>query len=161
MSLDGLPDGAYLAWRYVDGHRHIDRAQVYWDDGRVEAIENGERDELCRFSAGEVEAARRAIVESGLPAATDRARDDAYDTAALTYWWRAEGRCGALVNTAYPAEQPAEIERLEARLAELEEKRRRAGRWWRTSELQYSEPPLLRHSRAPLTGARLGPAVFG
>ena len=126
MSLDGLPDGAYLAWRYVDRHRHIDRAQVYWDDGRVEAIEGGEPDELCRFSPDEVEAARRAIVESGLPAATDRARDDAYDTAALTYWWRADGRSGTVVNTAYPAEQPPEIERLEALLADLEEK---AGGW--------------------------------
>jgi hypothetical protein len=126
MSLDALPDGAYLAWRYVDGHRHVDRAQVYWDDGRVEAMEDGEREELCRFSPEDVEAARRAIVESGLPDATDRARDDAFDTAAMTYWWRADGRRGALVNTAFPAEQPVEVERLEARLAELEEK---AGGW--------------------------------
>ncbi len=132
MSLDGLPHGAYLAWRYVDRHRNVDRAQVYWDDGRVEAIEGGEPEELCRFSPADVEAAHRAIVESGLPAATDRARDDAYDTAALTYWWRAEdGRSGALVNTAYPAEQPAEIERLEALLADLEEK---AGGWPRLAD---------------------------
>lgn len=126
MILDRLPDGAYLAWRYVDRHRHIDRGQVYWDDGRVEAVEDGEREELFRFSPREVKAARRAVVESGLPGATDRSRDDAYDTASLTYWWRAEGRRGALVNTAYPAEQPAEIERLESRLAELEEQ---AGVW--------------------------------
>lgn len=126
MSLDGLPDGAYLAWRYVDGHRHIDRGQVYWDDGLVEAVYGDEREELCRLSPDAVETARRAIVESGFPDATDRARDDAYDTAALTYWWRAGGRCGALVNTAYPSEQPAEIERLEARLAQLEED---AGGW--------------------------------
>ncbi len=73
-----------------------------------------------------MEAARRAIVESGLPDATDRSRDDAYDTASLTYWWRAEGRCGAVVNAAYPVEQPPEIERLESRLTALEEQ---AGVW--------------------------------
>ncbi|HEX7276890.1 MAG TPA: hypothetical protein VF244_05900 [Acidimicrobiales bacterium] len=126
MTLDGLPDGAYLAWRYVDGHRHVDRAQVYWDDGRVDAVEDGEREELFRFNAQEVEVARRAIVESGLPAAADRSRDDAYDTASLTYWWRAGGRTGAVVNSAYPAEQVDEIERLESLLVELEEQ---AGVW--------------------------------
>jgi hypothetical protein len=126
VTLDGLPEGAYLAWRYVDRHRRIERGQVYWDDGRVEAVEHGERDEVCRFSPADVEAAHRAIVDSNLPAATDRARDDAYDTAALTYWWRAGGRTGTVVNAAYPAEQPPEIERLEALLADLEEK---AGGW--------------------------------
>lgn len=126
MTLDGLPDGAYLAWRYVDGHRHVDRAQIYWDDGRVDAVEHGEREELFRFSPEDVKAARRAVVESGLPVATDRSREDAYDTASLTYWWRAEGRRGSVVNTAYPAEQPPEIERLESLLADLEEQ---AGVW--------------------------------
>ena len=74
-----------------------------------------------------MEAARRAIVESGLPAATDRARDDAYDTAALTYWWRAEAAGAGRWST--PPTRPsshAEIERLEALLADLEEK---AGGW--------------------------------
>jgi hypothetical protein len=126
VTLDGLPDGAYLAWRYVDGHRHVDRAQVYWDDGRVESVDGGVTEELFRLSPEDVEAARRAIVESGLPAATDRSRDDAYDTASVTYWWRAGGRSGSVANTAYPAERPAEIERLESLLADLEEK---AGAW--------------------------------
>ena len=126
MSVDGLPDGAYLAWRYVDGHRRVDRAQVYWDDGLVEAVDGGRREEICRFSGEDVEAARRAIVESGLPEAADQAGDDAFDTATLTYWWRVNGESGALVNTAYPAERPGELDRLEARLADLEEK---AGGW--------------------------------
>ncbi len=65
-------------------------------------------------------------VDSGLPDATDRARGDAHDTAAITYWWRVAGRQGTFVNAAYPVEQPPEIDRLEARLAELEEA---AGGW--------------------------------
>jgi hypothetical protein len=124
--LGGLPDGAFLAWRYVDGHRGIDRAQIYWDDGRVEALEDDANELVCTFDGDQIEAARRAVLDSGLPDATNRARDDAHDTAAITYWWRVAGRQGTLVNSAYPVEQPAEIERLEASLAELEEA---AGGW--------------------------------
>jgi hypothetical protein len=124
--LDGLPDGAFLAWRYVDGHRGIDRGQIYWDDGRVEALEESTSELLCTFDGDQVEAARRAVVDSGLPDATDPVRGDAHDTAAITYWWRVAGRQGTFVNAAYPVEQPPEIDRLEARLAELEEA---AGGW--------------------------------
>lgn len=126
MTFDRLPDGAYLAWRYVDRRGHVDRAQVYWDDGRVDALEDGQREEIFRFSPTEVEAARRAVVESGLPGATDLPGGDVDDTASVTYWWRVGDRGGAVVNSRYPAEQPAEIERLEARLAALEEQ---AGVW--------------------------------
>ena len=126
MSLDRLPAGAYLAWRFVDRRRHIDRAQVYWDDGRVEAVDDGGREELFRLSPEDVEAARRAVVDSGLPAATDRSRADTADSGSVTYWWRAGGHRGTVVNTAYPAEQPPEVERLESLLAELEEQ---AGVW--------------------------------
>ena len=51
MTISGPARGAYLAWRYVDGHRGIDRAQIYWDDGRVEALEDAEHEELCRSPA--------------------------------------------------------------------------------------------------------------
>jgi hypothetical protein len=126
VRLDGLPDDAYLAWRYVDGHGGIDRAQIYWDDGRVEALEGEAVELLCTFDADQVEAARRAVNESGLPDAIDRPRGDTHDAAAITYWWRLGDRVGTLVNAAFPAEQPPEIDRLEARLAELEEA---AGGW--------------------------------
>jgi hypothetical protein len=126
MRLDELPDGAYLAWRYVDSHRRIERAQVYWDDGRVETLEGESVELLCTFDPDQVEAARRAVADSGLPDATDRPRGDTDDAAAITYRWRLGDRQGTLVNAAYPAEQPPEIDRLEARLAELEEA---AGGW--------------------------------
>ena len=127
MTLTDLPTGAYLAWRYGDSHRSIDRAQIYWDDGRVEALEGGARDEVCRFDAAQVERARQAIVDSGLPAAAERSRGvTTYDTAAITYWWRLDTRVGQFLNSAYPVEQPVEIDRLEAALAELEEA---AGGW--------------------------------
>ena len=124
--LTGLPDGAFLAWRYVDGHRRIDRGQIYWDDGRVEALEDTTSELVCTFDRDQVEAARRAVVDSGLPDATDRARGDAHDTAAITYWWRVVAGTGRSSTAAYPVEQPPEIDRLEARLAELEEA---AGGW--------------------------------
>ena len=124
--LHALPPDAYLAWQYVDAHRGIDRGQVYWDDGRIEAIEGAEHEEVCRFSSEQVEAARHAIVESGLPGAADRSAAGAHDTATVTYWWRAGGSEGMIVNAGYPAERPPEIERLEARLADLEEE---AGGW--------------------------------
>jgi hypothetical protein len=126
MTLNSLPEGAYLAWQYVDGHRAIDRGQVYWDDGRIEAIEGEEHEELCRLSAEQAEAARHAIVESGLPGAAGRSAGDAHDTATVTYWWRAGGREGTITNAGYPVERPPEVERLEARLADLEEA---AGCW--------------------------------
>jgi hypothetical protein len=126
VKLTGLPDGAYLAWRYVDGHRGVDRAQVYWDDGRVEAIEDERVEAVCRFDPAQVATARQAILDSGLAEAVDRGRGDGHDTAAVTYWWRVGVRRGSIVNAAYPVEQPPEIDRLEARLAELEEA---AGGW--------------------------------
>ena len=94
----GLPDGAFLAWRYVDGQRGIDRGQIYWDDGRVEALEDTTSELVCTFDRDQVEAARRAVVDSGLPDATDRARGDTHDTASITYWWRVAGRQGTFVN---------------------------------------------------------------
>ena len=47
----GLPDGAFLAWRYVDGHRRIDRCQIYWDDGRVEALDDTTSELVCTSTA--------------------------------------------------------------------------------------------------------------
>lgn len=121
-----LPDGAYLGWRYVDSHRSIDRSQLYHDDGRVEAIESDEHSELCRFSAEQVVAAKRAIVDSGLAGATDVAGDDVSDAAPVVYAWRVEGSEGSIVNRGYPQLSHPEIDRLDEALARIEEA---AGCW--------------------------------
>ena len=121
-----LPDGVYLGWRYIDSRRSIDRSQLYHDDGRVVAIESDEHSELCRFSVEQVDAAKRAIVDSGLPGATDVAGDDVSDAAPVLYAWRVEGSEGSIVNRGYPAESQPEIDRLDEALARIEEA---AGCW--------------------------------
>ena len=126
MTLEGLPPGAFLAWRYADARRDLDHGQVYWDDGRVEAVGGEGPGLLCRLSTEQVAEARRAVEETGLDRAGDRAAHEAQDTAAVTYWWRLDGRAGSMTNGAYPVERPPEIEALEARLADLEEA---AGGW--------------------------------
>jgi hypothetical protein len=123
---DLLPDGAYLAWRYVDSRRDIDRRQVYYDDGRVELREGADVSHAFRFNPEQVQAAKAAVIDSGLPASVDEAGDDVHDAAPLTYAWRVEGEDGSVTNAGYPATKHAAIERLEAALAALEEA---AGAW--------------------------------
>lgn len=126
MTDELLPAGAYLAWRYVDAHRAIDRRQVYYDDGRVEAVDNDERWLLCRLAPDQVAAAKAAIADSGLPAAADVTAEGAHDTAPVTYAWRLDGDEGQVTNAGYPAVGHPEIARLDAALADLEEA---AGGW--------------------------------
>ncbi|MQA87403.1 MAG: hypothetical protein GEV03_22930 [Streptosporangiales bacterium] len=126
MSTELLPAGAYLAWRYVDPHFAIGRAQVYYDDGRVEAIEGDRTWELCRFTPEQVVAAKAAVVDSGLPTSVDAFADGAYDTAPITYAWRLGDAEGGVTNAGYPAVHHEAMEKLEAALAELEEA---AGGW--------------------------------
>jgi len=121
-----LPEGAYLGWRYVDRRRSIDRRQLYYDDGRVEAIEGDRRWQLCRFSEDEVGAAKAAIVDSGLPEAVDAPVVTASDTAPVVYAWRLDEREGRVANMSYPAADHPALERLDALLAEIEEA---AGCW--------------------------------
>ncbi|MQA27861.1 MAG: hypothetical protein GEU94_20925 [Micromonosporaceae bacterium] len=126
MSTELLPVGAYLAWWYVDSHFGVTRSQIYYEDGRVEALEGDERTELCRFTSEQVAAARQAVVSSGLPASADSPADQMHDAAPLTYAWRLGGEEGSVSNVGYPATRHDAIDRLEAALADLEED---AGCW--------------------------------
>ena len=123
---DLLPAGAYLAWRYVDARRGIDRRQVYYDDGRVEAHEGDSVSQSFHFSPEQVQAAMAAVIDSGLPTSTDTSGAGVHDPAPISYAWRIEGDEGSVTNAGYPATKLAAIERLEAALAELEEA---AGYW--------------------------------
>jgi hypothetical protein len=123
---DLLPDGAFLSWRYVDARRGIDRRQVYYEDGKVEAVEGSERSELFRFSPEQVGEAKAAIVESGLAEGGDSAGGHVHDAAPITYAWRVAGDEGTVTNAGYPATSHDAIDRLEAALAKLEEA---AGGW--------------------------------
>ena len=125
MSDPLLPLGAYLAWRYVDGRQRLRRGRVYWEDGRIESIEGGERTELCRLDSRETSQARAAVSAAfGSGEQPGRAEPPAHDAAAVVYAWRLEGHEGRLAYD-YPPEPPAVVA-LEARLAELEEA---AGGW--------------------------------
>jgi hypothetical protein len=121
-----LPPGAFLTWRYVDAHRGIDRRQVYYDDGRVEAVEGDDRWVLCRFTREQVASARAAVTGSGLTASGSDQGAATYDAAPVTYAWRLDGEEGQVTNTGYPATRHDAIDRLDAALAELEEA---AGGW--------------------------------
>ena len=126
MSEQLLPPGAYLAWRYVDARRAIDRRQIYYEDGRIDALEGRESWELCRFTYPQVAAAKAAITESGLPTSIDVPATGTHDTALVTYQWRLDGVEGCVSNAGYPALQHNAMDRLDAKLAELEEA---AGGW--------------------------------
>lgn len=120
-----LPDDAYFGWLYVDRRGGVDRAQVYFDDGRVEAIERDRRTELCQFNDEQVAAARDALRSAGLAEAAD-VTSEGHDTAVVVYAWRTEDGAGRLTNGGYPAVEIAEIQAFDAKLAEIEEA---AGCW--------------------------------
>lgn len=126
MTGELLPDGAYLAWRYADAGRAVDRRQIYYDDGRVEAVEGDERWVLCRFTPEQVAAARAAVADSGLTASADTPGAGTHDAAPVTYAWRLGEEQGHVTNAGYPATSHPAMERLDAALAPLEEA---AGGW--------------------------------
>jgi len=115
-----VPSGAYLAWRYNDARHRVQRGRIYWDDGRVESIEDYRREEVCRLDPDQKNAARAAVL-AALGSRADPSPDQpsAYDTASVVYAWRLNGHEGQF-GYDYPPEPPA-IATLEARLTELEE----------------------------------------
>jgi hypothetical protein len=110
--------GAYLAWTYQDAARHQAYGQVYWDDGRVESVDQSGRTELCRFGDAQLRAARAAVVELSTAVVT-LTRGPAHDTATVLYTWSVDGEHGSLAYD-YPPD-PTAIDVLEQRLTELEE----------------------------------------
>lgn len=120
-----LPPDAYLAWRFVDALREIDRRQIYYDDGRVELVEGVERRELCRFTTEQVAAARAGVLDSGLAEAA-AGEDVVHDAGPVTYAWRVDGREGSFTDRSSQRSPHPAIARLDADLAPLEEA---AGGW--------------------------------
>jgi hypothetical protein len=114
MNAFTLPDGAYLAWWYADPMPSEQHGRIYWEDGRVESTDG----ELCRFGKDELVAAKAAVLNLA-GASTSEPAENGFDTACVIYTWSVAGHRGRLAYR-YPPE-PAVIQTLELRLAELEE----------------------------------------
>lgn len=109
----------YLRTRYEDARRGDVRERHYLDDGEVWVVVNGDRSLVCRLSAGQLAAARAAVVAAHLPDLPDVPAET--DLAVMTYEWRMAGAAGRWVDRAYPRVIPAAVDRLEETLLSLEE----------------------------------------
>lgn len=112
--------GLYLRTRYEDPRRGEVRQREYADDGAVWVTVNGQRSLWCRFDAGAVTAARRAIAAADLGSHDDIASSGP-DLATMTYEWWLDETSGRFVDAAYPLLIPDEVEVLEEALLRLEE----------------------------------------
>jgi hypothetical protein len=113
---------AYLATRYEDRRRRLVIERRYLESGDVVIVRDGEPELRCRFTPDQVAAAKAAVRASGVAGLADVPRGDHHDTATMRYRWRlgGDGGDGELVDRAYPAVVPDELDRLEAVLDELE-----------------------------------------
>lgn len=115
-----LPDHAYLATQYLDRQGGVETRRVYYDDGLVEAFDGKEWWTVCRFSPEQVQAAKDAVLVSGLPAAKDLSEHNIHDTAELRFSWRIGTEGGVVTNYAYPAIDHPVFNQLELELDKLE-----------------------------------------
>jgi hypothetical protein len=118
--MNELPEGVYLRTRYEDPVTGHVRERWYDDSGDVWLVVDGERSSWARLGPEQVAEARRAV--EGIVDVEDVATPpDAHDLAVMTYEWRLGDRTGRVVDAAYPAIVPPELDRLEEALATLEE----------------------------------------
>jgi hypothetical protein len=115
-----LPEGVYLRTRYEDPVTGHVRERWYDDSGEVWLVVDGERSPWAQLDPEQVVEARRAV-EVLVDVEDVPTPPDAHDLAVMTYEWRVGDRSGRVVDAAYPAVVPPELDRLEETLAALEQ----------------------------------------
>lgn len=118
---DELPAGCYLASHYVDRQGNVENWHYYYQDGRLELVDEDGTFLVCTFTPEQVEQAQQAIRTSGLTSAESLGREGIYDSAAYTYVWSLDGQNGSVTNAAYPAREHPAFAALETQLNAIED----------------------------------------
>ena len=118
---DELPAGCYLASHYRDRQGNVENWHYYYQDGRLELVDEEGTFLVCTLTPEQVEQAREAIRTSGLTSAASQGSDGIHDSAALTYIWNVDGLRGSVTNAATPARAHAGLAAFEERLNAIED----------------------------------------
>jgi hypothetical protein len=116
-----LPAGCYLASHYVDRQGNVENWHYYYQDGRLELVDEDGTLEVCRFTAEQVDQAQQAMRGSGLLRAASLGAAGIHDSAAFSYLWDLDGQRGSATNAATPAREHEVFSAFEAQLHAIEE----------------------------------------
>ena len=116
----GLPPGVYFATHYVDRQGRVENWHYYYEDGRVELVDEDGTLLVYRFEPQHIAELKQAIQGTGLAGASSLEAGVVHDAGAVTYSWSFDGQEGSVSNRAYPAAEHPAMARLDTVLARLE-----------------------------------------
>ena len=109
-----LPEGVYFAIHYVDRQGRVENWHNYYEDGRVELVDEDGTLLVYQFTPTHVAELKSAILDLATSDAVQLALQKVHDAGVLSYQWSFDGNEGATSSPGQPPIANPTISRLDA-----------------------------------------------